>query len=108
MRVVGAPQRGQWPLVLCQYSACMAMPPSESRSSGSFVPFIGISVSRRRPAGSAVPAGSVLTQHGVSPSVPSQKGGSAVSHPAGRPPCGRHGVSLSATTRRFWSCTISQ
>ena len=45
----------------------MAMPPSESRSSGSRVPCIGTSVSRWNSSGTAASRGSDATQHSVSP-----------------------------------------
>ena len=97
------PQRGQKPLVDSHQSACMAMPPSESRSSGSRVPAIGTSVSRWNSSGTAASRGSDATQHSVSPpSVPSQIASpSAPSSFAGRSPAGSRKLSPSGTTTSF-------
>ena len=48
------------------------MPPTVSRSSGSFVPCIGTSVSAASPSGTGASFGRAATQHGAPPHVPSQ------------------------------------
>ena len=109
MRVVGSPQRGQKPLVLCHHSACMAMPPSDKRSSGSFVPRIGTSVSRFMPSGRTASFGSSAVKQGVPRSVPSQNGSlTADSSPAGSAPSGRRSALPVGTTTSCWSWTSSQ
>ncbi len=109
MRVVASPQRGQKPLVDCHQSACMAMPPSDSRSSGSFVPRMGTSVSRASPSGGAASLGTAAVKQGVPWSVPSQSGSvTADSRPAGSAPSGRRKAPPSGRTRRSSSWTSSQ
>ena len=87
----------------------MAIPPSESSSSGSRVPCIGTMVSRDSPGGAGASFGTAVTQQGVLPSVPSQMGSlAAPARSDGRSPSGRRNRSPSAWTRSAWSWTSSQ
>ena len=87
----------------------MAIPPSESSSSGSRVPWIGTRVSRASAGGTGAPLETFITQQGVSQRVPSQIGSlAAPSRPCGRSPSGSRKRSPSGTTRSAWSWTRSQ